>query len=136
MIYMKRSVRAAKEWINALNSGDIDVLLRVSGQDIAIAGPKGVAKGEEALRMWYMNTHLTFDLRELLACGNQVIALGTAHWHDGRGAEVGKVTTVFLMEISDAGHVVALSRHDEGLSVALTESGTLERSAWQTTKFS
>lgn len=130
---MKGYEDAAKKWINALNIGNVDALVDASEPDIAIIGPRGTAKGVDTLRQWYMGTHLTLDLKELLKHGNEIIALGMAHWHNDDGSELGSTNTAFLMKISAQDLVAELSRHDDGLSGALNASSAPDRLDWQTT---
>lgn len=128
---MKDTADVIKKWTDALNSGDVNALVEASESDIAIAGPRGTAKGVEVLREWYAHTHLTFDVEELLVHGKQAISLGIAHWHNDEGSETGSANTAFLMKVSSNGRIAELSRHDEGLEAALAASNAPNKSDWQ-----
>jgi hypothetical protein len=134
MRHMKKAVDIVKNWINILNSGNVDLLINVSEPDLAISGPRGTIIGAEVLREWYAQTHLTFNIEELLVNGSQVISLGRVHWRNGEGLEVDNSYTAFLMDVSHNGRIAKLSRHDEGLDAAMAASNVPNRSDWQSVK--
>jgi len=113
-----------RDWQKAANEKDADKLLELSSPDIEIVGPRGSARGREALRDWLSRAGLTLETRHTFARGNAVVAEQHGIWRSPETDEMlgeADVATSFLVDENE-GRITRLSRHDT-LDGALADAG-------------
>lgn len=70
----------AKQWIDALNRKDTDLLLRLSDPEIEIVGPRGAVRGHDILRDWLGRAGATFATARIFARGDVAVFEQEGQW--------------------------------------------------------
>jgi catechol 2,3-dioxygenase-like lactoylglutathione lyase family enzyme len=85
---VEETVRVVRDWQEAANRQDVAGVLARSAPDIVIVGPRGEARGHEALHSWLTRAGLSLTTRQLYARGDSAVADQHGVW---RTAETGEV---------------------------------------------
>lgn len=114
-----------ERWQEAVNAADVHTLARLSADDIAVVGPRGVGRGRDVLAAWLARARFTAEPRRwFCGRGGRVAVEQLARWHDPSGGVVGErvVTATYVV---DADRVTRFERFDD-LASALTSAGLSE----------
>jgi hypothetical protein len=117
---MKLSTVAS--WHAALNAGDVDRVAGLSAANVAIQGPRGVARGRDVMRAWALSAGVELvPTRWFCGASGEVVVAQHAAWAvaDGNRTEPVEVATAFRIE---SGLVASVARYDR-LADALTSVG-------------
>jgi len=108
-------------WHDALASGDLDTLEKLSSDDIEVADAEGAGQGLQALRQWAATVEVTTAINRMYVHEGVVVAELTS-------AGAGTASAVAFRVVRD--HVTAVFRHvdlDEALSATdLTEADRVD----------
>jgi hypothetical protein len=102
-------------WHDALNDGNIGILLQLSSDDIEIGDAHGAAQGLDALEEWARSFSGTVEVGRLYVHGGTVVAEQTR--------EDGTTEASAFRVVHD--HVTSLFRHDD-LAAALAATDLTE----------
>jgi len=102
-------------WHEALNSGDVERLVRLSHPDVEVGGPRGAAHGEQILREWVDRANIHLEPGRIFHNGDTVVVEQEAEWVS---AEPGKRQTVASVFLVHDGLVTSVVRYP-GLADAL-----------------
>lgn len=112
-------------WEEAVNTRNLPRVLHCSDPDIELIGPKGVAKGHDALANWLTQVGVSLDTQRCFASGHAVVHAQLAYWHDQQTGEVVSERPVSTHYRVQEGRVALVARYDE-LQEALTQAGLSE----------
>jgi ketosteroid isomerase-like protein len=79
-----------RAWHEALNSGDVDLLVELSPPDVEMGGPRGAAHGAQLLREWVSRAKIRLEPRRVFHREDTVVVEQWAKW---RAADTGQVTS-------------------------------------------
>jgi O-acetyl-ADP-ribose deacetylase len=115
------STEVVAAWLAALNDNDAERVAALCAADVALVGPRGIARGRETLREWLGRANARFETRRVFERGDQVVAEQRGIWSMPAGEVQGEadVATRFLVR---EGLIVQIQRY-ESLSDALAEAG-------------
>jgi ketosteroid isomerase-like protein len=82
--------RVVRAWHEALNSGDVDLLVELSHPDVEVGGPRGVGHGAQLLREWVGRAKIRLEPRRVFHREDTVVVEQWAKW---RSADTGQVTS-------------------------------------------
>ena len=82
--------RVVRAWHEALNSGDVDLLVELSHPDVEVGGPRGVGHGAQLLREWVGQAKIRLEPRRVFHREDTVVVEQWAKW---RAADTGQVTS-------------------------------------------
>lgn len=105
-------VRVVETWHEALNAGDVDLLVSLSHPNIEVGGPRGRGHGSQLLREWVDRANIRLELRRVFHQGETVVVEEEAEW---RSAETGEMTssqTVASVFVVRDDRVVSVVRYD------------------------
>jgi ketosteroid isomerase-like protein len=110
-----------RRWHDALNDGDVDTLLALSDPDVAVAGPRGVARGHDVLADWARRAGIRLEPVALHAApaGDVVVVAQRASWPGQGAAEPVDAASVFTVA---GGRVASVARYGE-LAEAVAAAG-------------
>jgi SnoaL-like protein len=118
--YMK--VATVASWHHALNDGDVGGVLRLTGADVEVRGPRGAARGHDVLAAWASGAGVSLEpARWFCGTGGEVVVAQIATWPAVDGGHTAPVAVATSFAIRD-GLIVRIARHDE-LATALADSG-------------
>lgn len=103
-------------WHDALASGDLDTLEKLSSDDIEVADADGAGQGHQALRQWAATAEPTTGLNRMYVHEGVVVAELTP-------AGAGNAQAVAFRVVHD--HVTAVFRHED-LDAALSATDLTE----------
>ncbi len=98
-------------WQDAANAQDVERVLALSHEDVAVAGPRGGGQGHQLLREWLSRAGIKLLPLRAFGRGDTVVVEQQAIW---RSSETGEVTgqqvlaSVFLVT---GGRVVRVARY-------------------------
>jgi hypothetical protein len=118
----RNPVETVQQWQAAVNTQDTDTALRLSHNDIEIAGPRGSGRGRALLADWLGRAGATFRGLRWFCQGGQVVVEQEATWHDLRTHAPHSRTVVASHFLVADGVVVRVARHDT-LESALAAAG-------------
>jgi hypothetical protein len=119
-------VEAVLAWHDALNTGDAERLAALSHPDVGVGGPRGSARGRQALRDWVARANVRLEPLRLFQRDQTVVAEQAATWSDAEtGKTIGEATVATAFKL-DGGLVAGIFRHD-GLEETLRDAD-LDRS--------
>ncbi|EUA15413.1 nuclear transport factor 2 family protein [Mycobacterium pseudokansasii] len=105
-------------WHDALNAGDIEMLVSLSSDDIDIGDAHGAVQGHEALRRWADSVTTTVEPGQMYVHEGVVVVEQQLVDRD----DVGSVETVASAFRVVHDHVTAVFRHDDlAAALAATE---------------
>lgn len=78
-----------RAWHEALNSGDVDLLVELSHPDVEMGGPRGTVHGTQVLREWVSRANIRLEPRRIFHRADTMVAEQWAEW---RSADTGQVT--------------------------------------------
>lgn len=122
-------VAVAQAWQDAVNAQDKDKLLELSHPQIAIIGPRGIARGHEVLRVWLERAGLQLETKQVFAGEQRVVFVQHGVWRSPETGELqgeAEVASSFRIE---NGQVTELARYDT-LTEALARAGLSEADEW------
>lgn len=119
---MDEAIQAALAWHEASNAGYRERLLALSAEDLAIAGPRGTARGREEVLAWLDRAGLQLRTVRIFARAGRVVVEQAGRWRDPAKGELGDERALAILFKTAAGRVVALARHDD-LASALAAGG-------------
>jgi ketosteroid isomerase-like protein len=115
-------VELVAAWHAAVNARDVDRLLALSSPAIELVGPRGIAKGHDALRGWLDRAGLTLDPQRVFARGDAVVVAAHATWRaPDTGAVIGDADVASCFRV--AGDQVAQYARYDTLAEALAAGG-------------
>ena len=85
---MSSPLETVTAWLDAVNRGDAEGTIALSAPDIALVGPRGTARGHDALRGWLARAGATFETRGTATEGDTIVVTQRATWPDGSSADV------------------------------------------------
>lgn len=115
-------VEAVLAWHEALNAGDAGRLAALSHPDVEVGGPRGTARGRQALADWVGRANVRLEPLRVFHRGRTVTVEEAAAWHDARTGTITGEATVATVFVLDDGLVAGIFRHD-GLQEALRSAG-------------
>jgi ketosteroid isomerase-like protein len=119
-------IQTVAAWHEALNSGDVERLLKLSHPDIEVGGPRGTAHGTQILREWVDRANIQLEPRRNFQKADTVIVEQEAEWQSAEPGGRQTVASVFVVRDGLVMSVVRYSGLPEALgAVNLEES--LER---------
>ena len=111
-------VEAVLTWHEALNAGDAERVASRSHPEVEIGGPRGTARGRQALQEWVGRANVRLKPLRLFQRDRTVVVEEAAAWRDPQtGGTIGKATVATVFQL-DGGSVSGIFRHD-GLEDAL-----------------
>ena len=124
---MNDSLDVVRHWHDAVNRGDADELVALSGEDIEIGGPRGTAAGSSILRDWVSRVGIHLEPWRWFAGPGNVVVEQIATWRTSEGGltepstiassfqiEDGKVSRMIRFESLEAALAAnSLTMHDE-----------------------
>ncbi|WP_166396960.1 nuclear transport factor 2 family protein [Rubrobacter marinus] len=115
-------VRVVRDWHEALNAGDADLLVALSHPDVEVGGPRGTGRGAQLLREWVARSGVRIEPRRIFHRAGTVVVEGDASWRDaGTGQTTGEQTVGSVFAFRD-GRVTRVVRHPD-LASALLAAG-------------
>lgn len=109
---MKETVRVVRGWQEAANRQDVAGVLARSAPDVALVGPRGEARGHEALQAWLTRAGLSLTTRQLYIRGDSIVADQRGVWRSPETGEViGEADVATWFRVA-AGQVQFLARYD------------------------
>jgi NAD(P)-dependent dehydrogenase (short-subunit alcohol dehydrogenase family) len=114
-------VRIVDLWQEAASAGDLAQTLALSAVDIEVAGPRGSARGHEAVRDWLSRTGIRLVPRRHFGHASTIVVEQLATWTTGAPAP-STIASVFDVR---GGRVTRVARHDR-LADALADAGLTE----------
>ena len=73
-----------RRWLDAANRQDVDALLALSDPDIEVVGPRGSARGHQALREWLARAGLALETRRAFSRADVVVLAQHGVWRSPR----------------------------------------------------
>src|SRR5262249_61507326 len=89
-----------RRWLDAANRQDADALLALSDPDIEVVGPRGSARGHQALREWLARAGLAVETRRAFSPGGVGVLAQHGVWGcpaSGGGVGAGGLGASFLV---------------------------------------
>lgn len=125
---MEETVRVVRDWQEAANRQDVVSVLARSAPDIALVGPRGEARGHEALQTWLTRPGLSLTTRQLYVRGDSVVADQRGVWRSpDTGEVIGEADVATWFRVT-AGQVQFLARYDRlAEALAAASLGDTER---------
>jgi hypothetical protein len=119
------ALAVVRDWLDAVNAGDPELVERLSAVDIEIVGPRGSVRGRQALTAWLGRAGFSAQARRWFCGGDgNVVVEQDAHWVDpATGVEQGRAVAVSQFLVGDS--VRRYARHDD-LATALAAAGLHE----------
>src|SRR5262249_9931828 len=111
-----------RRWLDAANRQDADALLALSDPDIEVVGPRGSARGHQALREWLARAGLAVETRRAFSRGDVVVLAQHGVWRSPASGEVVGAADMASSFWLGGGRVVRYARYDD-LAVALKQAG-------------
>ena len=109
-------IQTVTAWHEALNSGDVDLLVELSHPDVGIGGPRGSDHGARLLREWVDRANIHLEPARVFHEANTVVVEQMAEWQAG-----GEQTVASLFVVRE-GLVASVVRYPD-LAEALRASG-------------
>lgn len=117
---MTETIKIADEWVDKVNTKDMEGMLELSDHNIELMGPRGSAVGHDILRQWAEESGIRLNTITRYARDSKVVFEQEGTWEDQNG----QVTVFTFMEVKN-GKVVRISRFDT-LDDAFGDSGLNE----------
>ncbi len=102
-------------WHEALNSGDVERLVRLSHPDVEVGGPRGAAHGAQVLREWVDRANIQLEPGRIFHKADTVVVEQGAEWISTEPGSRQTVASIFLVH---DGLVTSVVRYP-GLAEAL-----------------
>jgi SnoaL-like domain len=116
---------AVLAWHDAVNRRDVERVMDLTSPDVEIVGPRGPARGHDALRQWFGHARVTLEPLRAFARGGAVVVAQRGVWHDPASGEVIDEAQVASCFRVDGGRVAHYQRFDN-LGAALEAAGLTE----------
>lgn len=94
MAPMTTPIATVDAWHAALNAGDLDALLALCADDVAVGGPRGVASGKALLAEWFGRANVRMRPLRHAAGGDAVVVEQAAAWRDAETGAFGEEQVV------------------------------------------
>ncbi len=108
---MSADLSVALDWLDAIARRDRDRLLALSSADIVLHGPRGAAKGHEALARWFEAVQFRAVPKTAYARDRRLLVLHASQWRDADGAPAGTAESASVFTVA-GGKVVGYHRND------------------------
>ena len=109
------AVQVLQDWHDAVNAGDVERAARCCSDDVAVAGPRGVGRGQDLVRIWLVRSGIRLEQQEdLVESGGRFVVHELARWTTADappGAPTGATPTWCVFTVSD-GRVTSIARYD------------------------
>ena len=120
-----------ESWHTALNSGEVDSMLRLCHPDVQIGGPRSTTSGIEVMRDWFGRANVRFIPLQGFARENTVVVEQRGEWLNESGAlsSTAVVATVFTIAEDRIASVIRYEDLAAALgaaSLSLADQVTLE----------
>jgi len=109
-------IQTVTAWHEALNSGDVDLLVELSHPDVEIGGPRGSGHGTQLLREWVDRANIHLEPARTFQESDKVVVEQNAEW------QAGSQQTVASVFVVRGGLVTGVVRYPS-LAEALSASG-------------
>lgn len=87
---MSETVRVVGEWHDAVNAEEIEQVLRLCAPDVAVAGPRGTARGHDVMRAWLQRSGIQLEPQEpMVERDGRVVVRELARWRTSEPAPSG-----------------------------------------------
>jgi hypothetical protein len=116
-------VQTVAAWHEALNSGDLEWLIRLSHPDIEVDGPRGAGHGAQILHEWFVRANVNLEPRRVFHEAASVVVEQEALWQPAEPDDRQIVASVFVVR---EGLVTSVVRYPD-LAEAL-EAANLDKS--------
>jgi ketosteroid isomerase-like protein len=103
-----QEVQTVASWHRALNSGDVERLIRLSLPAIEVGGPRGTSQGVQILREWFGRANVRLEPRRVFHEADTVVVEQEAEW---RSAELGDRQIVASVFVVREGLVTSVVRY-------------------------
>ena len=103
-----QEVQTVASWHRALNSGDVERLIRLSLPAIEVGGPRGTSQGVQILREWFGRANVRLEPRRVFHEADTVVVEQEAEW---RSAELGDRQIVASVFVVREGFVTSVVRY-------------------------
>jgi ketosteroid isomerase-like protein len=90
-------VQTVASWHRALNSGDVERLIRLSHPAIEVGGPRGTSQGVQILREWFGRANVRLDPRRVFHEADTVVVEQEAEWRSAEPGDRQIVASVFVV---------------------------------------
>jgi ketosteroid isomerase-like protein len=119
------AVSTVHAWHEALNRGDVEQLIALSGDEIEVGGPRGrgAGPGAQLLREWFERAGIRLEPYQTFHRDSTVVVEQGASWQGpGPGTTTEQPQTVASVFIVNNGRVASVIRYAD-LASALEASG-------------
>ena len=108
-------VQTVASWHRALNSGDVERLIRLSHPAIEVGGPRGSGHGAQILREWVDRANVHLEPQRVFQRADTVVVEQGAEWQSVGPIDRQRVASVFVVR---EGLVTSVLRYSD-LATAL-----------------
>jgi ketosteroid isomerase-like protein len=81
-------LRVVETWHEALNGGEVDLLMELSHPEIEVGGPRGTGRGVQLLREWVDRANIRLEPRRIFHRADTVVVEQWAQW---RSTDTGRI---------------------------------------------
>jgi ketosteroid isomerase-like protein len=119
---MQAAIDLVQRWQDAANRQDIALLLALSGPNIEIVGPRGMAQGHNILAEWVRRAGAQFTIQRIFARADRVVVVQQGIWRSAQtGAVIGEAQVASSFRV-EQGRIMRVARYDT-LEQALDDAG-------------
>jgi hypothetical protein len=117
-----RSLNIVAEWVDAANRSDVTSVAQLSAANIELVGPKGSAKGTDALQAWIGRAGITLETLRCFSQGSHVVLEQQATWAPAAGDRAPSTSLIATHFTVESGVVARVARFPK-LATALADAG-------------
>lgn len=104
-------LRVVEAWHEALNTGEVDLLVELSHPEVEVGGPRGTGRGAQLLREWVDRANIRLEPRRIFHHADTVVVEQWAQWHStDTGHVIGGQTVGSVFVVRD-GQVKRVMRY-------------------------
>lgn len=104
-------LRVVEAWHEALNTGEVDLLVGLSHPEVEVGGPRGTGRGAQLLREWVDRANIRLEPRRIFHHADTVVVEQWAQWHStDTGHVIGGQTVGSVFVVRD-GQVKRVMRY-------------------------
>ncbi len=95
-------LRVVEAWHEALNAGEVDLLVELSHPEVEVGGPRGTGRGAQLLREWVDRANIRLEPRRIFHHADTVVVEQWAQWHStDTGQVIGGQTVGSVFVVRD-----------------------------------
>lgn len=120
-------------WHRSLAAGDVDRLVRLSSSEVAIGGPRGIARGHDVLRAWAEGAGVGLEPRRwFCGPGGDVVVAQGATWPADDGGRTPPIAVATRFGVRE-GLIERIDRFEElGAALAAARLGAADEVRFRT----